>query len=131
MRSIGLFLRSSSPHPHDLLGPAGARGASEAIYAWLGFEVRARFPYEVREKVTGIGDACWYQYGPGRQVIHAVGPQLSKDTPNPVVELTVVYGNVFKQFAAYGVSAVGWLLQVVRQNLRPPDCSETLSVTRF
>ena len=86
------------------LGPAGAGGASGAIYSWLKIGLDARFPHDVTQAVLQEGDAKIHTYGQ-KQVIHVVGPDLgvvSTSTPatraSAVDKLTVAYRHILEEF---------------------------------
>ncbi|CAE7454743.1 unnamed protein product [Symbiodinium natans] len=86
------------------LGPAGAGGASGAIYSWLKIGLEARFPHEVRHAVRKEGDAKLHSYG-SKQVIHVVGPNLNEISvataatrAAAVQQLTTAYMHILEQF---------------------------------
>ena len=86
------------------LGPAGAGGASGAIYSWLKIGLDAHFPHDVRQALRQEGDAKIHTYGQ-KHVIHVVGPDLgvmSMSTPatraSAVDKLTVAYRHILEEF---------------------------------
>lgn len=90
---------------HDL-GPAGAGGASQAIYSWLRINLDARFPSDVRDGIQNECDAKMHQYGE-KQVIHVVGPDFSQvpwasgqAQQTALQKLTLAYKNILVEFEA-------------------------------
>jgi len=90
---------------HDL-GPAGAGGASHAIYSWLRINLDARFPSDVRDGIQKECDAKMHQYGE-KQVIHVVGPDFSQvpwaswqAQQTALQKLTLAYKNILLEFEA-------------------------------
>jgi len=87
-------------------GPSKARGASGAIYGWLGIKADASFPTAVSEAIKAPGQAKFQQYGE-HKVIHVVGPNLhtvggadDKSVQNATSLLAKSYANTFKEFLA-------------------------------
>lgn len=90
---------------HDI-GPAGAGGASRAIYSWLRINLDPRFPGDVRKGVQKECDAKMHQYG-DKQVIHVVGPDFTnvpwasfQAQAEASQKLTRAYKHVFEEFEA-------------------------------
>lgn len=82
--------------------PAGAFGASRRVYEWLGLDKRgARYPQEVSARFGAVNSAecqaVYHRYGPGRHVIHAVGPVL-RELDQSIRDLTEIYAAVFREF---------------------------------
>jgi hypothetical protein len=71
-------------------GPQGAGLSSGALYDFIGIGNANKFPDEVIDKITGIGDATFYQYTNKSNkfnVIHGIGPDFrvsSKDLKNTI-----------------------------------------------
>ena len=86
------------------LGPRRAGGAAGAIYHWLGIAHDASFCADVVAAVRETGDAKYVDYGGGKHVIHAVGPDLRHVSPDAradvVAALARGYANVLREFEA-------------------------------
>ena len=76
-------------------GPAAAGAASRAVYDWL--QLRSFSP-RVQQAVTGEGKACLERYGPGKVVVHAVGPDFRENDEEPVERLAAAYAEVLRLF---------------------------------
>jgi hypothetical protein len=68
-------------------GPDGAKGASRAIYDYLGITT---FPQDVTRKIEKEGDAASFEYkvpgkGETRHVVHVVGPDFTQVTQKEVL----------------------------------------------
>jgi hypothetical protein len=92
------------------LGPGQARGASGAIYKWLGIQSDTAFPELVREAIRAPGQAKWHQYGKNH-VIHVVGPNLNgvygtgaAILQTAISSLARAYANTLSQFVLCGAS---------------------------
>jgi len=121
------------------LGPAGAAGASGAIYAHLGIREEEKFPESVRAQIKGVCDASWHAYESEgestRHCVHVVGPNFNDIFPplprGPDGEaladphraehkadgrrmLTAVYRNVLKEFVKSKLPKVPKSLWIVR-----------------
>lgn len=90
---------------HDI-GPAGAGGASRAIYSWLRINLDPRFPGDVREGVQKECDAKMHKYS-DKQVIHVVGPDFTnvpwasfEAQAEASQKLTTAYKHVLEEFEA-------------------------------
>ena len=88
------------------LGPAGAGGASGAIYSWLSIALDANFPADAMRAVRQEGDAKLHRYG-RKQVIHVVGPDLNFASTSTAAtrataaqKLTAAYASVLEEFAS-------------------------------
>jgi hypothetical protein len=83
-------------------GPAGAGGASGAIYKWLGIDRDSSFPEEVSEAIQCEGDVVLHFYG-DKAVIHTVGPDLRLCSTfghhQAICTLSVCYSNILAKFA--------------------------------
>ncbi|CAJ1396968.1 unnamed protein product [Effrenium voratum] len=97
------------------LGPAGAGGASGAIYSWLRINLDAKFPAAVRRAIQKEGDAKHYAYGQ-KQVIHVVGPDFSavaSDSSSARKEamrkLEKAYKHVLEEFLDSGATGLRML----------------------
>jgi len=87
-------------------GPSKAKGASGAIYDWLGTKADGAFPDKVRGAIKAAGQAKFYRYG-DHFVIHVVGPNLhllqglGPETVEAALgKLAEAYGNVLKEYAS-------------------------------
>ena len=63
----------------EKLGPKRAGLSSGALYGFIGIGNAIKFPDEVTDTITGIGDATFHQYKRGDNkfnVIHAIGPDF-------------------------------------------------------
>jgi len=82
-------------------GPKGAGGAAGACYRWLGIHQDVAFPAEVVAAVRNTGDAKYHVYAADKKVIHAVGPDLRRQSyseDEAIHELSNVYKNIFYEF---------------------------------
>jgi len=93
-------------------GPANARGASGAIYEWLGIRTHETFPVPVREAIQIPGKAKFFQYE-ARRVIHVVGPNLhtvhgncSEVMDTAIDRLATAYANVFSEVLPSGATSL-------------------------
>mmetsp|Transcript_84710 Transcript_84710/g.229901 ORF Transcript_84710/g.229901 Transcript_84710/m.229901 type:complete len:306 (+) Transcript_84710:60-977(+) len=87
-------------------GPKRAGGASKAIYTWVGIAEQESFPPDVSAAVIGNTDCKYHDYGEGRHVIHAYGPDLRKmpDAWDTAVEvLASTYCNILREFLDSGL----------------------------
>uniref|UniRef100_A0A7S3B3J4 Macro domain-containing protein n=1 Tax=Haptolina ericina TaxID=156174 RepID=A0A7S3B3J4_9EUKA len=98
------FIDPAGLHYIQAHGPAGAGGASGAIYSHIGISGDASFPQLVRDGVQAAGDACLHAYSVGgveHYVIHTVGPDLRVGDPTwkqAVRVLSRAYYNVLSEF---------------------------------
>lgn len=106
----------SSPSPEDVVvdsgghqvpppgSPKRAGGAAKAIYQWAGIGDQAEFPKDVFDAVKSERDCKYHDYGRGRHVLHAFGPDLRKMpstdfTWDEIVNLLAdTYCNIFHEF---------------------------------
>eukprot|EP00933_Yihiella_yeosuensis_P032082 TRINITY_DN25672_c0_g1_i1.p1 TRINITY_DN25672_c0_g1~~TRINITY_DN25672_c0_g1_i1.p1 ORF type:complete len:366 (+),score=73.87 TRINITY_DN25672_c0_g1_i1:41-1099(+) len=91
-------------------GPSKARGASGAIYEWLGIKADKAFPDAVREAIKAPCQARYHLYGQHR-VIHVVGPNLhaakgvgEKVVAQAITLLAKAYASVLSEFLRSGAS---------------------------
>lgn len=85
-------------------GPAGAGGASGAIYRWLGIDSEPQFPADVSAAIKEDLRAKCHAYSQCA-VIHVAAPDLRQlaydNQPDEVVEaLSIAYQGVIKEFLA-------------------------------
>lgn len=72
------------------VGPKRVGAASRAIYDWLNLE---QCRQRVRRTIDDEGKACLERYGPGRTVVHVVGPDFRMNDDNPVDRFRDARGN--------------------------------------
>eukprot|EP01050_Picozoa_sp_SAG11_P010257 SAG11_NODE_1018_length_6160_cov_2.345818_1_plen_233_part_00 len=78
------FVDPAGLHHIQGSGPAGAGGASGAIYTWLGIAANESFALPVKQAIVAPLQAKYHKYhGPRstRHCIHAVGPDLRRRSP--------------------------------------------------
>ncbi len=96
----GIAIVDPAGMPYIRNGPKGAKGASEALYRWMGIWEDPNFPDEVRAAIRGPCRACFHEY-PTCICIHVVGPNFN-DEPcsraQAIERLKVAYENVFLEF---------------------------------
>ena len=89
-------------------GPKGAKGASGAIYNFIGLSAKSNFPTSVRKAVKAEGDAAYQRYGL-HHVVHVIGPDLREENPTAnsegqVIErLELAYSNVLSAWLKSGL----------------------------
>ena len=89
-------------------GPKGAKGASGAIYNFIGLSAKSNFPTSVRKAVKAEGDAAYQRYGL-HHVVHVIGPDLRGENPtanseDQVIErLKLAYSNVLSAWLKSGL----------------------------
>ena len=138
-----VFVDPAGLHHIQDSGPAGAGGASGAIYAFLGMASNRAFPSSVVARVQRSCDAVLHTYGGEeakrlqRHVIHVVGPDFRKERVTERMgmpsssgayswetareDLALAYSNVLREFAvvyakeeAAGEGSMGaWALRLL------------------
>ncbi|KAH9598129.1 hypothetical protein LSM04_004361 [Trypanosoma melophagium] len=84
---------------HIFTTTEGAKGASGAIYNWLG--LRGQFPDDVVRAISRVCDAKWFKYGEDKNVIHVIGPDFREgmwSEREAALELSRAYRNTLHEF---------------------------------
>lgn len=94
---------------HHVLNPGGPRragGAAKSIYKWIDIADDDGFPPDVVSTLRDKGDAKYHDYGQGRHVIHAFGPDLRKVPDawdDAVAILGETYCSILREFVDSGL----------------------------